>query len=248
LTIEVYWRPGCSSCLRVKEFVSRAGVPFEAINVVEQPERALKVTRHGLYTPAVCVGDECVSGTGLDAVARLIGAPYAPPLMLEPFELKQRYEWFLDAACRYIDQLGALGLAYTLPGRDRPMLEVANQTVSVMRGFLAAYHQGFHDRQFARCPDDVRTTGDLQRRADETRALFTEWWLGHGIHGRLDRVIDTPWWGQRTLHEVFEREVWHTAQHTRQLMLALEQLGIAPDRPLTDSDFAGLQLPDAVHR
>jgi glutaredoxin len=244
---ELYWLPGCSSCLRVKEFVERSKVAFEEINVLEQPERAEKLTAIGLYTPAVCVGERCVSGTGLDAVAALLGIPYERPPMLSPDELLARYLTILDAARRYIQQLPSDGLAFSLPGRERPMIDVANQTVSVIRGFLAAYYDGTHDRRYTKLPDDVRNVADLVARADETRALVRTWWDDDGCDDPLDRVIDTPWWGHRTLLEVFEREVWHTAQHTRQLMLALELLGIDPDRPLAERDFAGLPLPEGIH-
>ena len=36
--LKVYWRPGCSSCVRVKEFLSGLGVDYESINVSAQPE------------------------------------------------------------------------------------------------------------------------------------------------------------------------------------------------------------------
>ena len=39
---------------------------------------------------------------------------------------------------------------------------------------------------------------------------------------------------------------WHSGQHTRQLMLTLEKLGTEPDQPLTDTDFAGLPMPEQV--
>ena len=31
--IRVYWQPGCSSCLRTKEFLTARGVDYESINV-----------------------------------------------------------------------------------------------------------------------------------------------------------------------------------------------------------------------
>lgn len=244
--VEVFWRPGCSSCLRMKEFMSSTGIEYEEINVIEDPGRAEKLIDMGLYTPAVCVDEECVSGTGLDAVAGLIGVPYERAVMLYPEGLKERYVVMLDAACRFIAQMTPEDLARSQSGRDRPMLEVANQTVSVIRGFLAAYYDGVHDRRFTKLPSEVRSADDLLQRAAETRDLFQMWWERDGSNDPLDRVIDTPWWGHRTLHEVFDREVWHTAQHTRQLMLALEASGRLPDRPLTKDDFADLQLPEGI--
>jgi hypothetical protein len=43
-----------------------------------------------------------------------------------------------------------------------------------------------------------------------------------------------------------ERTAWHSGQHTRQLMLVLEKLGIAPNQPMTDADFAGLPMPREI--
>jgi glutaredoxin len=245
-TIELFWRPGCSSCLRLKEYMAGTGLEYEEVNVLDHPTRAEKLTQKGLFTPAVCVGTECVSGTGLDAVAALIGVTFDDKPLLSPPELKERYDTMLDAAMRFIAQMDSEALAQPQPGRERPMFDVASQTVSVIRGFLAAYYEGVHDRQFAKRPADVQTGEDLLRRAEETRELVRTWWEHHGCDDPLDRVVDTPWWGHRTLHEIFDREVWHTAQHTRQLMNAVEANGIAPDVPLTEDDLAGLQLPEGI--
>jgi len=43
-----------------------------------------------------------------------------------------------------------------------------------------------------------------------------------------------------------ERSTWHSAQHVRQLAMVVENLGIAPDRPLTAKETAGLPLPEKV--
>ena len=33
--LKAYWQPGCTSCLRMKEFLMRHGVPFVSVNVLE---------------------------------------------------------------------------------------------------------------------------------------------------------------------------------------------------------------------
>jgi arsenate reductase-like glutaredoxin family protein len=35
--ITVYWQPGCTSCLKTKEFLRSHGVVFESVNVREDP-------------------------------------------------------------------------------------------------------------------------------------------------------------------------------------------------------------------
>jgi len=45
---------------------------------------------------------------------------------------------------------------------------------------------------------------------------------------------------------VLERTCWHAAQHCRQLMAVLGQLGIEPDGPLGGAELDGLPLPEKV--
>ena len=47
------------------------------------------------------------------------------------------------------------------------------------------------------------------------------------------------YFGGTTRHEMLERTVWHSTQHIRQIAALLEQVGIAPDAPLTARDTDG---------
>jgi len=80
---------------------------------------------------------------------------------------------------------------------------------------------------------------------DETRVLLRTWWEEIGVHDPLDRVVES-YQGIQTLLEYLERETWHTGQHTRQVMMFMEQLGIPVDRPLDREVFAGLPMPERV--
>jgi hypothetical protein len=46
------------------------------------------------------------------------------------------------------------------------------------------------------------------------------------------------------MHEVLERTTWHSAQHTRQLIVVLDSLGREADGRLTGADLQGLPLPE----
>jgi hypothetical protein len=70
-------------------------------------------------------------------------------------------------------------------------------------------------------------------------------WLAAADSAELASPVVT-YFGSQTLHQVLERAVWHSAQHGRQLMMVLQRLGISPDGPLTDEDFAGLPMPEEV--
>jgi hypothetical protein len=67
------------------------------------------------------------------------------------------------------------------------------------------------------------------------------WWRRDG-NGAASAKVET-YYGEQPLHHVMERCTWHSAQHARQIIAVLEGFGIAPERPLTADDYAGLPLP-----
>src|SRR6266850_1395043 len=68
--LRVYWRPGCSSCVKVKEFLSQLGVDYQSINVSAPPgalvQKWLKVLaaaqRHVVQLPAARLGEHATEG------------------------------------------------------------------------------------------------------------------------------------------------------------------------------------------
>jgi hypothetical protein len=229
----------------MKEFVEKTGLPYTAINVDEDAAGAAKLKDKGMRVPAMCIGDECVNGVHLETVAKVLGVPYEPPVMLEPAALVEKYRVVTDALCRYIAQVTPEAASFKLPKRDRDLIQVAGHAGMVMRYFLGKYEDEAYDRFFDDLEPGLRDPAELIEYVRETRARFETWWEQDGSFDPLDTVI-TVYWGPRTLHEALEREVWHTAQHTRQVMLMLESVGITPDTPLTADDLAGLPLPDRV--
>ncbi|MFI8595566.1 DinB family protein [Microbacterium sp. NPDC078428] len=242
--IEIYWMPGCSSCLRLKEFVEKTGKPYVAINVEAEPARAGKLTERGMRVPALCVGDRCVNGVHLPTVAELIGVDYAEPDRLSPTELVERYRRVIEVLRAVVPQITPDVAKFALPGRERTLIEVAGHAGCVMRYFLGKYDDDDHPKFF----DDLEPQGMDAAALDgfiaETAASF-ESWAAEAADDPLDTVVPL-YWGHRPLHEGLEREVWHTAQHTRQVIFMLEQSGVTPNHRLSPEDLAGLPLPERV--
>src|SRR5687768_17407997 len=72
--LKVYWRPGCSSCVRVKEFLSGLGVDYESVNVSARPEAMQELAALGVRTvPVVSRGSEFVFAQELADVSVFIG-------------------------------------------------------------------------------------------------------------------------------------------------------------------------------
>ena len=246
-TIEVYWVPGCSSCLRMKEFIEQTGFEFESINLADSPGRMAKLDRIGVSAPAVAVGERGVQGLDLVGIAELIGYDYDAPEMLAPAVMKAKYDTVIAAVNRFTGQLTDEQLEYRSPDNNRSVRFLVAHAGSIMRYFVDAYDQEKFDNS-GRPPSDLSTTGtreELLAFTADTASMLNTWWDKYGFDDPFDRVLETSW-GHRTLHEVFERVVWHTAQHTRQLMDWMETIGVSPIDPLTSEDLAGLPLPERL--
>lgn len=198
---------------------------------------------HGFDSvPAVAAGDRIVSGGDLKAIAGLVGFDYEPPVILPPEILMTKWDTILESACRYIRQIPTESMAMKSPDRDRSLLGLTYHVVTIGRTFLRVYDDADGNE---RLPEGVVTGEDVAAVGEETRIRLRTWWQETGVFDPLDRVVES-YQGIQTLLEYLERETWHTGQHTRQVMMFLEQLGIAPDRPLTAVDFAGLPMPERV--
>ena len=137
------------------------------------------------------------------------------------------------------------GLEFEPPDRPRTLRNLAFHALSIARSFLRAYDEGVPTAWrgiMDLAPDDIQTNEELAAYGEESRRMLAEWWRDAGSQDPLDRVIET-YQGAQTLLEAFERQTWHTAQHTRQVMMFLDWLDTPPDRPLTDDDLAGLPMP-----
>jgi hypothetical protein len=130
------------------------------------------------------------------------------------------------------------------PERDRTVRDLGYH---IFRLSLA-FRDGMAERRFPEewlqetAPPPVRDGAALARYGQSVRASLAEWF---GRPGAWEGAVET-YYGPQTGHELLERTAWHAAQHLRQLYVLLEMMGIAPDRPLTEADFGGLPLPEAL--
>ncbi len=250
LPLKVYWQPGCSSCLKTKEFLLDHGVPFQSVNVLEDEQGFKELAALGVrLVPIVARGDTWANGAVFRDVAKVAGFAYDAHAMLSPEELKEKVLMILDAAGRYLAQIPDDRLDVVLPGRPRSYRQLVYHVFDIPRVFLdrvefdAPYT---YEALISVLPADMTTKDDLLDYGRLTRERFADWWAGGGA----DVDFKQPgkvYYGEVNLHEVLERTAWHAGQHSRQIILMLrEKLGIEPDTPLDDADFAGLPLPKNI--
>ena len=74
LPLKLYWQPGCSSCLKMKEFVLEHGVPFESVNVLEDDAGFAELQELGVrMVPIAARGTVWANGAVFRDVAAVAG-------------------------------------------------------------------------------------------------------------------------------------------------------------------------------
>lgn len=245
MTITVFWQPGCTSCLRTKEFLREHGVAFESVNVREDGQAMARLAALGARSvPVVARGDAFVYGQDLASVAHFVGIPADLPRLAVPV-LVSRLLALLDCAARLVDQLPEPCWRQPLPGRERTYLDLAYHVSQVVVGFLDAALGGrLTFEHFERKPPDhVATAADVARLIRSVSQALAVWWGAN--QARLPAELDT-YYGRQPLHAVLERTTWHVAQHARQLQRLLELRGVEPQPSLAPALLAGLPLPEDV--
>lgn len=247
--LKVYWQPGCSSCLKTKEFLIDNGIEFESVNVLEDENGFAELQELGVrLVPIVARGKDWANGAVFRDVARVAGFEWGGHQMLPPEEMMVRLNGILRGARRYTAQLPEDVIDTVLPDRPRTYRELAYHIFNIPEVFLDRIE---HDAPYtyeallSNLPPELVTKDDLLDYATGIIDRLNAWWERDG----RDTDFTQPgkvYYGDVTLHEVLERTCWHSGQHTRQLMLVLEKLGITPDKALGDDAFAGLPMPKNV--
>lgn len=243
--IRVFWAPGCTSCLRTKEFLTRQGVEYQAINAATDPGAQEAMAALGARSvPVVARGDQFIYPQRMEDIVAFLGLDAVVEQRLPPEELVSRIRVILPAAQRYIRQIPAEVLDVKFRNSVRLLRGIAHHVFRIVDAHVDADEQRIElsNELIMDETERVRPGDDVVAYGDRVLTRFNAWWAANPDKECV-REMDT-YFGRVNAHEVLERTAWHSAQHVRQLLYVLDSLGIAPDRPLTKNDLAGLPLPE----
>jgi glutaredoxin len=245
--ISVYWTPGCSSCVKVKEFLTEKGVDFNSVNVAADPAAMKFLLSLGVRTvPVVVSGQDYVFAQSLEDVARFVGLEHSA-VRLPPETLVERWKLILDAAESAISRLPDEVLPMRpVQERARTVRDLAYHIYQVPDAFLQTVIDGLEDWTVVANIDAPSTISvdEIQAYGAKQRKRLDDWW------DKLDDRSGTQplkmFYGVHPLHNFLERSVWHSAQHTRQLYWWCEQLQIDLPPKFTPELTEGLPLPEGL--
>lgn len=244
--VKVFWQPGCSSCLRTKEFLSKNGVDYESINVHDNPAGMEELRKLGARSvPIVARGGKFVFAQTLTDVISFLDLDIRLQERLSPEELVAKIRIVLPAAARYLQQIPAEWLDKPFRNRNRPIRALGHHVFRIVEAFVEAARDGrelSYELIMQEAAPAQRSAEGLARYGAGVLAQVDAWWAGCADRSG-EGMMDT-YFGRHPMQVVLERSAWHPAQHTRQLMLILDTLAIEPEGRLTAADLAGLPLPD----
>ncbi len=247
--IKAYWQPGCTSCLRMKEFLTKHGVPFVSVNVLEDKDAFAELATLGIRSvPIVRRGNDWANGQVLRDVARVAGIAWGGAQVLPAPELVARLIEIQMTAQRLFAQIPDDKLGCMLPHRPRSYAQLGYHIFNIADAFLEHEVQGLPLKEGAYSrvpPPEMDSKAKIIAYGQDVLTRFQAWWGGSGRTTDFSRKARV-YYGDVTLHDYLERTTWHSGQHVRQLLMVLGMLGIEPDRPPTGESFAGLPMPVKV--
>jgi len=247
--VKAYWQPGCTSCLRMKEFLTKHGVAFVSINVLEDKRAFAELEAFGIRSvPIVRRGDQWANGQVLRDVARVAGVAWGGAEMLPPRDLAARIVDVVAGAQRLFAQIPDDKLACMLPHRPRSYAQLGYHLFNVVDAFLEheVHLLPLNEGAYDRVPSPaINSKSAILAYGHDVLRRFQIWWAGAAQTADFSRKA-LVYYGDVTVHEYLERTTWHAGQHLRQLVMVLDMLGIEAEGPPSKETFAGLPMPDKV--
>ncbi|MDQ0323049.1 glutaredoxin [Pararhizobium capsulatum DSM 1112] len=241
--ISVYWKPGCSSCLKTKEFVEEQGVDFESVNVLEDEDAMQEIFASGLRSiPAVRFRDKYVYAQNLDDIAALLGVSRSHK-RLENAALFERWDVLLIKLRRIVGKFDEAHLQErVIPFRDRSVRELAIHVGQIVHAFVGQMVEELIEIKpvHGYVDPDIVTKADILAHLERTHRALQAWREKGGDQSLPERM--QTYYGNQPTSQVIERGVWHCAQHARQLdIITAGRLGA--ELEIGPELYAGLPLP-----
>ncbi|MGB0750557.1 MAG: NrdH-redoxin, partial [Gammaproteobacteria bacterium] len=230
----------------MKEYLSVRGIEFESINVLDDDAGMATLRELGARSvPVVSQGAKYVFAQVLQDVVDFLGLDDNTGPTLSPAALAERYQHVLTTAVRLTRQMPNDQLSNELPNRPRSWRVLMHHVFQIPNAFMDARDNGTvlqYTDMVAPPPDDMLTVEHIAEFGESIRQRFEAWWARSADDDFSARV--EVYFGETSLHDFFERTVWHSTQHVRQVASLLERAGVEPDSPLTSADIEGLPLTE----
>ena len=246
---KVFVAPGCSSCLRTKEFLAKRGIVHRVVDVANDPGGMEELLALGVrHIPVVAMGKDFVFGQNLEDVAKFVGVDLGVSKRLPPEALVDIWLAILTVGQSYMRQMPPECLGEKpISGRAQSILDLGYHVFRIVEAFLDTVDRGVEqwiDNSMHPAPAGSRNAEAVAAYGDRVKEMLREWWSKQkrDITGNSVKTFQ----GLQSLHWFLERQTWHSAQHVRQLADVLTRQGVQPSPALDPVMLKELPLPERL--
>ena len=228
--------------------MSVRGIAFESVNVLEDGGMDKLRALGARSIPIVAKDGKFVFAQVIKDVVDFLELNEDTGPALSPAELAARYDRVAAAAVSSVRQMPDAALENMLPNRPRSWRVLMHHMFQIPVEFMDSLAEDrvlAYENLVAAPPDDMTTSAQIADFGEAMHLRFNAWWRDEGASLDYSKPFEA-YFGTTTLHEMFERTVWHSTQHVRQVQNLLEQQGIAPADKLGLDVIEGLPLTEKV--
>lgn len=244
--LRLYWQPGCSSCVKLKEYLTALEVPFVSVNILEEGGAMGELQSRGIRSvPVLIQGERMTYGQSLNDVAAFVGKKRGDE-RLPPRVLFEKWLTFLASARELITRIPADKLEFRpVPERPRTTRELAYHIFQIPESVLESVESGMKDtRDISNAKyDHIQTAEQLLAYADGILSRM-QVWSGNVKDDWFASSLET-YYGEQPAMQVLERGTWHSGQHARQLDHVINQLNGTP-QVIPPKTYEGLPMPSGL--
>ena len=228
--------------------MSVRGIAFESVNVLEDGGMDKLRALDARSIPIVAKDGKFVFAQVIKDVIDFLELNEDTGPALSPAELAARYDRVAAAAVSSVRQMPDAALENMLPNRPRSWRVLMHHMFQIPVEFMDSLAEDRvldYENLVAAPPEDMTTSAQIADFGEAMHRRFNAWWRDEGASLDYSKPFEA-YFGTTTLHEMFERTVWHSTQHVRQVQNLLEQQGIAPADKLGLDVIEGLPLTEKV--
>ena len=214
-------------------------------DIEHDPEARATLARLGIRAlPATLIGDRAIIGFNTRELSEALGIRPRAPEGLSAAELLAKYHHVFAGARRAVLQVPDDRLDWVSPERARTLRQLTWHLFERPDVCLQAFQGGQYTNEMVHRYEQLalayRTSLAIAEYGDEILVRLTRFLTDQPQ--ALATTVDT-YFEPATVGHLLEMALGHAGHHLRQLYHYFSLLGITPDRPLGDADFAGIPVP-----
>jgi len=241
-----------------KEFLSTRRIPFETRDTLVDPKAKAELqalvgastleefNQLGYITPVTVYGDKIIIGYKVPELAAAFGLPGPEAMKFNPPWLLSKLEVILSAFVKAARQIPDENLDWAAPHEKTTIRKLVTHMLVRLMKCPEAEQTGSQSTVGSGGPVEevyFNSSDDMAKYAECVLETMRSW-LGGNC--QLEKEVHTYKDGDTTVGYMLTLVMGHLIHHVRQIYQYMEMMGITPEDPIGEKEFAGILYPAEI--